>query len=62
MTITEARKRCDELQRQIEVIQKEYLMAEGYAKYMGEQKIKPIYDEWNKLMTLITKAENETDI
>ena len=62
MTITEARKKCDELQEQIKVVQEEYLMAEGYAKYMGEQEIKPIHDEWSKLMTLITKAENETDI
>ena len=62
MTITDARKRCDELQEQIKVIKEEYLMSEGYAKYMGEQEIKPIYDEWNKLMSLITKAEKETDI
>ena len=62
MTITEARKKCDELQEQIKVVQEEYLMAEGYAKYMGEQEVKSIYYEWNKLMTLITKTENETDI
>ena len=42
MTITEARKRCDKLQEQIKAIGKEYIMAEGYDKYMGEQEIKTI--------------------
>ena len=59
MTIKEARKRCNELQIQIEIIKEKYLMSDGYAKYLGEQEIKPLYDEWNKLIILITKSENE---
>ncbi|HDY89239.1 MAG TPA: hypothetical protein ENH82_14125 [bacterium] len=62
MTIAEAEKKCDELQKQIKIIKEEYLMSEGYAKYMGEQEIKPVYDEWNKLMSLINKTKNETKL
>ena len=62
MTITEAKKKCDKLQKQIKAIQEEYFCAEGLAKYEKELKIKPIQDEWNELITLISKTENETDI
>ena len=59
LTITDARKKCDELQLQIKAIQEDYLFSEGYAKYLGEKEIKPLYDEWDKLMALINKTENE---
>jgi len=62
MTITEAKEKCEELQKQITIIQEKYIMADGYAKYCGEQEIKPFYNEWNKLQTLICKAEDETEI
>jgi hypothetical protein len=50
------------LQKQIKAIKEEYLFSEGYAKYLKEQKIKPVYNEWTELMLLIKKAENETNI
>jgi len=62
MTIADAKKKCDELQEQIKVVRKDYLFSEGYAKYLGEKEIKPLHDEWSKLMSLISKTENETEL
>ena len=62
MTITEAEKRCDELLIQIKAVRKKYFMCEGLAKFERDLEIKPLNDEWNKLITLIDKVKNETEL
>ena len=63
MTITEAKKRCEELGEQMDAVEKKYLMGDGtLVRMFKEKEMKPLYSEWNKLATAITKAENETNI
>jgi len=38
MNITEAKKRCDALEIQIDIIRKKYF-DEGYARYVGKEKV-----------------------
>ena len=62
MTIINARKTCDELQAQIKIVEENYILSEGYAKYVGEKEVEPLYNEWSNLMSLINKAEKVIDI
>ena len=63
MTITKAKKRCSELQKQISIIQEKYYMSDDFvSRWDKEKEIKPLHDEWCKLSMQITKAENTTNI
>lgn len=63
MTILEAEKECENLQRKISTIEESYFMGDGtLVRMMKEKEIKPLRDEWNKLITLIDKVKNETNI
>ena len=57
MTITEARKRCAELRKQINNIQSEYDF-DSYARFVGKEKKKPLEKERDKLLIAIIKTEN----
>lgn len=61
MTIAEAQKRCIELREQIAVIRDNYDFG-GFARYIGQDKRKPLEDEVDKLVMAIDKAGKETDI
>lgn len=61
MNIAAARKRCNELRDQADIIRKEFDF-EGYARAVGREKRKPLEDEIDKLILAIDKAENETEI
>ena len=61
MTITEAKKKCDELRKKIEAAYGPY-QREGFDRYMVNKEMKPVREELDKLMTAIHKAENETKI
>jgi hypothetical protein len=61
-TIAEAKKICDKLKEEIDIIEKEYAMADGYAEYIKRQKQKPFYDKMDNLLKAIKKAEEETEI
>lgn len=61
MTIAEAKARCNELSKKINIIRKESCF-DGWTKYVGWKEIKPLQDELNKLVKAIIRAENETEI
>ena len=63
MTILEAEKECRRLQEEISCINEKYYGGDGtLVRIMKEKEIKPLYDEWNRLMLLIDKAKKETKI
>lgn len=55
MTITEAEKRCKELNEQIFDIRQEYFDFGSYAVHCGQIKLKPLYEELSKLVLLEPK-------
>ena len=61
MIIVEAEKRCEELNEQILIIEKEYDFG-GWAKHCGQVKIKPLREELYKLRSAIIKAKETTEI
>jgi len=61
VTIIEAEKRCEELNKQILTIKKEYDF-DGWAKHCGQIKIKPLTEELCKLLTAVIKAKEITEI
>ena len=61
MTITEAEKRCKELNEQVSFITKEYDFG-GWAKHCGQVKRKPLMEELYKLELAIIKAKEITEI
>jgi len=61
MTITEAEKRCEELDKQISAIKKEYDF-DGWAKHCGRIETKPLKEELYKLLTAVIKAKETTEI
>jgi len=61
MTIVEAEKRCEELNKQIFDIRQEYDFG-SYARYCGDIKMKPLNEELYKLVVAIGKAKETTKI
>lgn len=62
MTITEAKKKCEELQEQMTSINEKYFLADHFVRNWEIKEIKPLHSEWSKLQILITKTENETEL
>ena len=63
MTITEARKRCDELGEQMDAVDVKHGSTYDFtSRYNKEQEIKPLYKEWNKLAMAIKKTEDVINI
>ena len=61
MTITEAEKRCEKLNEQILVIEKEYDFG-SWPKHCGQLKTKPLIEELYKLRLAIIKVKEKIQI
>lgn len=61
MNIYDAEKRCEELNKQILSINKEYDFG-GWAKCCGQGKVQPLRDELDKLLLALIKAKEMTKV
>ncbi len=61
MNITEARKRCDELRKEISRIREESDF-DSFAKFMGSLESQPLEEYLDCLMMAIIKADETTEI